>query len=162
MGAGSAKLRFSMAVFEDLARLDMAANVLVDLGLDPMDLCCVARREAAPGDAAGHWVLVERTSQGLWFQRSNPRLSAPSRDSLARRAASLIAPMLETSGAAPSHRSPVYSVWRIMNAHPARGELLLIARLPTPSLQDQATRALLRYSREPVHAEEFFTPIEPG
>jgi hypothetical protein len=159
MGAGSAKLRFALAVFEDLGRLNRAASALLDLGLDPADLCFVSGRKAAP---ASCWVPVERTSQALWFQHGYPGLSAPSGDCLARRAASLITPMLERTGAPPSYRSPVYSVWSITNAHLAQGELLLIARLPTPSLQDQATRALLRYSREPVHAEEFFMPIDLG
>jgi hypothetical protein len=162
MAAGTSKLRFAIGIFEDLAGLGRAADALVDLGLDPADLCFVARPGPALDDATGRWVLAERTSQTLWFQHADPGLSASSGDCLAIRAASLITPMLGATVAPPAYRSPVYDVWSTMNTHLAEGEFLLVARLSSPSLQDQATRALLRYSRRPVHAEEFFTPLETG
>lgn len=162
MAAEGAKVRFAMGVFEDLARLDRAADALIALGLDPTDLCFVTGREAACVNTAGRWIPAEQTSQMVWFQYDAQALAAAPGGWFATRAASLIAQALDLVAAPRSYRSPVSDVWSTINTHLANGALLLVALLPSPSLQDQAVRALLRYSHQPVHAEEFFLPAELG
>jgi hypothetical protein len=162
MVAGGAKLRFAMGVFEDLARLNCAADALMDLGLDPADLCFMVERSVAPIDTANVWIPAEQSSQVVWFQHCGPALAAPPGNWFAGNAASLIAAATEAAATSRPHRSPASDVWSTMNTHLADGALLLVARLPSASLQDQAVRALLRYSRQPVHAEEFFSPAERG
>ena len=162
MVAGSAKLRFAMGVFEDLARLNSAADALIDLGLDPTDLCFMVARAAAPVDTADVWVPAEQSSHMARFQHRGPALPSPTNGCFAATAASLIAATLGATAAPRSYRSPASDVWSTMSTHLANGGLLLVARVPSASLQDQAVRALLRYSRQPVHAEEFFLPVELG
>lgn len=164
MVAGGAKLRFAMGVFEDLARLNSAADALMDLGLDPTDLCFMVERAVAPVDTADVWIPAEQSSRMAWFQHCGPgpALAAPPGGWFAAKAASLIAAAIEAAATPRPYRSPASNVWSTMNTHLANGALLLVARLPSASLQDQAVRALLRYSRQPVHAEEFFSPAELG
>jgi hypothetical protein len=157
-----AKLRFAMGVFEDLARLNSAADALMDLGLDPADLCFMVERAVAPADTANVWMPAEQNSHVAWFQHRGPALAAPPGGWFAGNAAWLIAAAIEAAVTSRPYRSPASDVWSTMSTHLADGALLLVARLPSASLQDQAVRALLRYSRQPVHAEEFFSPAELG
>jgi hypothetical protein len=161
MAGERAKLRVVMGVFEDLACLGSAADALMNLGLDPTDLCFAAGRETAPADTADIWIPTEQSSPMTWFQHGGPTPAASAGSGFASKAASLIAATLAATVVAPGfYRSPVADVWNTMNTHLADGALLLFARLPSAALQDQAVRALLRYSRHPVHAEEFFSPAE--
>ena len=163
MAGEGAKLRVAMGIFEDPPRLDRAAGVLLRLGLDPADLCFAAGRAAAA--VGGHpwiepWIPAGQTAQMLWFQYRGAAHDAPG-GWIASKAATLIAEALDSASASRPYHAPGSGVWTTIDAHLARGALLLVARLPSPALQDQAVRALLRHSRQPVHAEEFFMPAEP-
>lgn len=162
MAADGKKVRFAIGVFEDLARLNRAADALIALGLDPADLCFVAGRAVASVNTAGRWLPAKQTSQMVWFQYAAQARTAPPGGWFAMRAASLIAEALDAAGAPGSYRSPASDVWSTINTHLVKGAFVLVARLPSASLQDQAVRALLRYSRQPVHAEEFFASVELG
>jgi hypothetical protein len=163
MAGAGAKLRVAMGIFEDPPRLEQAAGALLRLGLDPADLCLAAGRAAA---AAGGepllepWISVGQTARMLWFQyRGEAR--AASDCAIVSKTAMVIAETLDAASVPLPCRSPDSAIWTTIDAHLAKGDLLLVARLPSAALQDQAVRALLRHSRQPVHAEEFFMPAEP-
>jgi hypothetical protein len=154
MAGEGAKMRFAIGIFEDLASLTRAAEALIGVGLDTSDICVAARRAALSDAPADLRSVAGQGSQVVWFQYGSPALIAPPQGWFPTNAA----PLISSVGTSRPHHSPLSDIWSTIDIELAKGALLLVARLPSTSLQDQAVRALLRYSRHPVHAEEFFSP----
>jgi hypothetical protein len=162
MAAECAKVRFAMGVFEDLPQLDKAATALIALGLDPAGLCFAAARAAlAPADDS-LWVLAEHTPQLSWFEYRGRTPRGPSEDKSEKSAVALSVAALNEAIAASRRRSPASDVWNTINPHLENGAFLLVAPRLTAAQQEQATRTLLRHSRQPVHAGEFPSSAELG
>jgi hypothetical protein len=155
MAQDGEKVRYAMGLFYDLPLLKTAASALFDLGLDPRQLCLAGERVAVESGNAGVWTRPEHTPHIIPLPRAKTVLGVLTNGTVWG-AETPIAQALEAGAQAKPQRLPATNFWDVISEHLSSGALLLIARVPTARFQDEAMRALLRYSRHPVHAEEFF------
>jgi hypothetical protein len=149
------RTRFAMGLFEEVPRLKTAVRELVGLGLAPANLCLAGERAAVEACNADHWAGPEHAARIIPLRRGTIVLSVVSESALWH-ANTPIARALEPH----AHPSPtvamITSVWDLIVEHLSNGALLLVALVPSAALQNEAMRILLRTSRHPVHADEFF------
>jgi hypothetical protein len=160
MAAPDARLRLAIAVFEDEAQRDKALAALLALGLETAALCCVDGGAAPVRGNAGRGGRPAQVCRMALPPEGARSHAAACEDAPPGWAACVIG---ETGGGemAGGHRPPAPAIGAAMMAHLEKGAFLLMACLPSASLQDQAVRVLLRFSRHPVHAEEIFIPGAP-
>ena len=149
------KTRFAMALFDDGPRLKAAAKDLVGLGLSPSSLCVAGDRAAIESGSADGWAGPDHTARIIPPERGRIALSIIP-NHISWHANALIVQELEERTHAFAPSAPTTNSWDIIVEHLLKGALLLVALVPTAGLQNDAMRILLRYSRYPVHAEEFF------
>lgn len=150
------KIRYAMGLFEDVPSLKRAAAALVGLGIAPPSLCVAGDSAAVEATGTESWAETGGSPAVLPLHHDGGVLGvlaegAPlwSRDT----------PAARSLGAKASESFHATDIWTAVTPHLCRGALLLIAQAPSAALQDEAMRILLRYSRYPVHAEEFIRLI---
>jgi hypothetical protein len=156
MAGGGEKLRFAVGIFNDLARLRKAVDDLIDLGLDPRDLCLAGSRAAVERGNAKEWAGASRTLEVKPLHHHGNVLAMLAGGGSSWDVDSPVVKALKEGGRGSSPPAPGAEVWSAIGDNLREGALLLMAKLPSAALQDQAVRALLRHSHHPVHAEEFF------
>jgi hypothetical protein len=156
MAGGGEKLRFAVGVFEDVARLRSAVDDLIDLGLDPRDLCLAGSRAAVERGNARQWAGPSQALEVKPLHNQPTVLAVLAGGGSSWDVDSPVVDALREGGCGCSPPAPGAEVWSAIGDNLRKGALLLMAQLPSAALQDQAVRALLRHSRHPVHAEEFF------
>jgi hypothetical protein len=155
MAAADARLRLAIALFEDEAQRDKALAALLALGLENAALCCVDSGAAPVHGNAGREGLPAQVCRVTLPPRGVRSQAAAREETPPGWAAFVI------GEAADGLRLPAPAIGAAMLAHLEKGAFLLMASLPSASLQDEAVRVLLRFSRHPVHAEEVFIAGAP-
>jgi hypothetical protein len=148
------RTRFAMALFDDVPRLKTAAIDLVALGLAPANLCLAGERAAVENGNAQAWAGPEHVARLVPLGRGTIVLSVIGETAMWH-VNTPIARTLEARAQA-SATTAMTTGWDFIIDHLDNGALLLIALVPTAPVQNEAMRILLRYSRHPVHADEFF------
>jgi hypothetical protein len=156
MATECAKVRFAMGVFDDALELDKAAAALIAIGLDPADLCFGSRRATPRGD--GELGTAAETAPEMTWVNCGSRVPEAAPDSPS--AVPLIAGALDEAIVPGRRRSRPSEARGTVNQQLEDGAFLLVALPLTATQQEQAARALLRLSRQPVHAGEFPSSAE--
>jgi hypothetical protein len=152
MAKDGGKVRYAMGLFEDAPSLKRAAAALVSVGIEPPSLCVAGERATIETSGAIDWAGDGHSPRIISLEDEHTVLGIVA-DS--EPLWSLDTPLASAIG---SHaRGLIHSadIWGSIVPHLARGAMLLIAQAPSAALQDEAMRIFLRYSRYPVHAEEF-------
>lgn len=148
------RTRFAMGLFDDVPRLKTAVIDLVALGLAPANLCLAGQRAAVENGNAEGWAGAEHVARVVSLGRGAIVLGVIS-ETAVWHVNTPIARTLEARAQARA-TSAMTTSWDVIIDHLDNGALLLIVLVPSASLQNEAMRILLRHSRYPVHADEFF------
>jgi hypothetical protein len=160
MAGGGEKLRFAVGVFEDAARLRKAVDELIDLGLDPRELCVAGNRAAIERGNADGWAGAPYVPELKQLHNNANVMAVLAGGSLGDADSPAVSALRDGGHSSPT--APGAEVWSAISECLRKGALLLMAKLPSAALQDQAVRTLLRHSHHPVHAEEFFRIARKG
>ncbi len=148
------KTRFAMGLFDDLPRLKTAVRDLTGLGLHPSNMCVAGERAAVENSNAEAWAGLEHVARFIPSQSGKIVLSVIPEATFW----DANIPILRAFEEVPrphAGSSLLTDTWASIGDRLSKGTLLLVTLVPSVALQNEAMRILLRYSRYPVHADEF-------